>query len=190
MPELEILPWRRTQVLAVQVHPSGRHSLKREGLDGSVYVRVGSTNRRADRTLVGEVRRFARGEAFDEQPMPGLDSEALDFRAASESFEPVRKPARSDLKSLRLVTAHQRRKLLTVCVSMERVGPPALDETDQAIIARLAGSQGLLTSEIAKAIDLTPRATRTRLARLVGRGLVREVGSDPQDPKRRYFRAE
>ena len=37
---------------------------------------------------------------------------------------------------------------------------------------------------------LTPRATRTRLARLVGRGLVREVGTGPQDPKRRYFRAE
>lgn len=33
-----------------------------------------------------ELRRSAGGEAFDEQPMPGLDSEALDFRAASESF--------------------------------------------------------------------------------------------------------
>jgi len=47
-----------------------------------------------------------------------------------------------------------------------------------------------LTSEIAKAINLTPRATRTRLARLVGRGLVHEVGTGPQDPKRRYFRSE
>ena len=35
---LEILPWRRTQVLAVQVYPSpGRaHHLKREGLEGGV----------------------------------------------------------------------------------------------------------------------------------------------------------
>jgi hypothetical protein len=30
------------------------------------------------------LRRFARGEAYDEQPMPELNSEALDFRAASE----------------------------------------------------------------------------------------------------------
>ncbi len=30
----------------------------------------------------------------------------------------------------------------------------------------------------------------TRLARLVGSGLLREVGTGPQDPKRRYFRAE
>ena len=50
VPEIEILPWRRTQVLALQVHPSASrpHYLTREGLDGGVYVRVGSTNRRAD----------------------------------------------------------------------------------------------------------------------------------------------
>lgn len=75
---------------------------------------VGSTNRRADRELVEELRRFARGEAFDEQPMPGLDSEALDFRAASESFAPVRKLGRGDLETLRLVTVHQGRKVPTV----------------------------------------------------------------------------
>ena len=90
VPELEILPWRRTHVLAVQVYPSASrpHYLKRTGLDSGVFVRVGSTNRRADRELVEELRRFGRGEAFDEQPMPGLDSEALDFRVASESFAP------------------------------------------------------------------------------------------------------
>ncbi len=60
--------------------------MRREGLDRGVYVRVGCTNRRADRELIDELRRFARGEAYDEQPMPSLDSEALDFRAASESF--------------------------------------------------------------------------------------------------------
>ena len=37
--------------------------------------------------MIEELGRFARGEAFDEQPMPGLDSEVLDFRAASESFD-------------------------------------------------------------------------------------------------------
>jgi predicted HTH transcriptional regulator len=43
VPELEILPWRRTQVLAVQVYPcpSCPHYLKHEGLEGCVYVRVG-----------------------------------------------------------------------------------------------------------------------------------------------------
>lgn len=371
VPEIEILPWRRTQVLAVQVHPSPTrpHYLKGEGLDGGVYVRVGSTNRRADRELTEELRRFARGESFDEQPMPGLDSEALDFRAASESFAGVRKLTRRDLETLRLVTDHQGRKVPTVggmllfgrerqrhfpdawiqagrfagrdrsrivdraeirtlpvpaieqaiafvtkhslrgaeigavrrkerwnlppvavreavinavahadyaqrgapirvaifddrlevespgllpfgltvedlprgvsklrnrvigrvfhalglieqwgsgvqrmtaacresglgpprfeeiatrfrvTIFTERVTRPALDETDRAILEALAGGEGLLTSQIATAIGLTSRATRTRLARLVGSGLLREVGTGPQDPKRRYYRA-
>ena len=116
VPEIEILPWRRTQVLALQVHPSSSrpHFLTRQGPTGGVYVRVGSTNRRADAELIEELRRFARGEGFDEQPMPGLDSAALDFRAASESFTPFRKLARRDLETLRLVTEHQGRKVPTV----------------------------------------------------------------------------
>ena len=372
VPEIEILRWRRTKVLAVQVHPSANrpHYLKREGPDGGVYVRVGSTNRRADREMIEELRRFARGEAFDEQPMPDLDSEVLDFRAASESFAPVRRIGRRDLEILRLVTDYHGRKVPTVggvllfgrdgerhfpdvwiqagrfrgtdrsrildrteirshpvraieeaiafvqkhglngaeigavrrreqwslppvavreavinavahadyaqrgaplriaifddrlevenpgllpfgltiedlprgvsklrnhvigrvfhalglieqwgsgvqrmtgacrevglgppifeeigtrfrvTLFTERVGPPALDETDQAIVDALASSKGLLTNQIARAIGLTPRATRTRLARLVAGGLVREVGTGPQDPKRRYYRAE
>jgi len=116
LPEIEILSWRRTQVLFVQVHPSPNrpHCLSREGPARGTYVRVGSTNRRADAELIEELRRFARGEGFDEQPMPGLDSEALDFRAASEWFAPVRKLARRDLETLRLVGTHQGRKVPTV----------------------------------------------------------------------------
>ena len=372
LPEIEILPWRRTHVLAVQVHSSSRrpHHLAREGVAAGVYVRVGSTNRRADPEMIEELRRFARGEAYDEQPMPGLDSEAIDFRAASESFADVRKLARQDLETLRLVTDHQGRKvptvggmllfgkdrerhfpdawiqagrfgsvdksrivdraeihslpvravheaiafvhkhslhgaeigpvrrkerwslppvavreavinavvhtdyaqrgaplrlsifddrlevenpgllpfgltvedlprgvsklrnrvlgrvfhalglveqwgsgiqrMITACreaglaapvfeelatrfrvtLLTARVGRPVLDQTDRAILARLAGGKGRLTSEIAEAIDLTSRATRTRLVKLVGRGLVREIGTGPQDPKRRYYKVD
>jgi len=371
VPEIEILPWRRANLLAIQVHPSASrpHYIKREGLASGVYVRVGSTNRRADAEMVDELRRFAHGQSFDEQPMPGLDSEGLDFRAASESFAPIRTLARRDLQTLRLVTGHQGRDVPTVggmllfgldrerhfpdawiqagrfggtdksriidraeirslpvraieeaiafvqkhaihgaeigavrrteqwnlppaavreavinavvhsdysqrgaplrisifddrlevenpgllpfgltvedlphgvsklrnrvigrvfhalglieqwgsgiqrmtaacrdaglaapvfeeiairfrvTIATARIGRPVVDETDEAILARLAEGKGLLTSEIASTIGLTPRATRTRLARLVGRGLVREIGTGPQDPKRRYFRS-
>jgi ATP-dependent DNA helicase RecG len=372
VPEIEILPWRRTQVLALQVHPSPSrpHHLTREGPAGGVYVRVGSTNRRADVELIEELRRFARGEGFDEQPMPGLDSEALDFRVASESFAPFRTLARRDLETLRLLTDHQGRKVPTVggmilfgedrerhfpdawiqagrfqgtdksrivdraeirslpvpaveeaiafvhkhalhgaeigavrrkehwnfppaavreaiinavahadysqrgaplrlsifddrlevenpgllpfgltledlprgvsklrnrvigrtfhalglieqwgsgiqrmtaacreaglaapvfeelatrfrvTIATARVSRPVIDDTDQSILAALSGGKGHSTSEIAEAIGLTPRATRTRLARMVGRGLVREIGTGPQDPQRRYYRAD
>ena len=53
--------------------------------------------------IIRDDGRSARGEALDERPMPELDSEALDFRAASESFAPVRKLTRADLETLRLL---------------------------------------------------------------------------------------
>lgn len=60
------------------------------------------------------MQRFTRGEAFDERPIPELDSEAIDFRVASEFFAQVRKLKRSDLETLRLVVTHQGRKVPTV----------------------------------------------------------------------------
>lgn len=43
--------------------------------------------------------------------MPDLDSEAIDFRAASESFASVRRLTRHDLATLHLVTNHQGRRV-------------------------------------------------------------------------------
>jgi predicted HTH transcriptional regulator len=116
VPEIEILPWRRTNILAVQVYPSPNrpHYLKKLGFPEGVFVRVGSTNRKADPGLIEEMRRFTRQESFDEQPVPGLNSEAIDFRVTSELFAPHRKLQRADLRALRLLTKHQRREVPTV----------------------------------------------------------------------------
>jgi predicted HTH transcriptional regulator len=73
-------------------------------------VRAGSTRRRADRILVEKLRRFARNEAFDEQPVPELDSEAIDFRAASELFTRVRALKRQDLRALRITATRRGRE--------------------------------------------------------------------------------
>ena len=372
VPEIEILPWRQTQVLALQVYPSPSrpHHLIREGASTGVYVRVGSTNRRADAELIEELRRFSRGEGFDEQPFPGLSSEAIDFRAASESFAPFRSLLRRDLENLRLVGVHQGKtvptvggmilfghdrerhfpdawiqagrfagsdksrildrieihsfpvqaveeaitfvqkhswhgatigavrrtdrwslppeavrealinavvhtdysqrgapirlsifddrleienpgllpfgltvedlphgvsklrnrvigrvfqalglieqwgsgiqRMTAVCrdaglpppifeeiatrfrvtIPTVPVGPTVVDATEQAILASLMEGQGLATREIAAIIGLSARATRTRLARLIDRGLVREIGTSAKDPQRKYFLAE
>lgn len=116
LPDLELLAYRDTQVLAVIVYPSAvrPHFLIRSGPEAGTFVRVGSTNRRADADLVAEMQRFARGEIYDERPMPDLDSEAIDFRVASESFSDVRKLKRRDLETLRLLTSHQGHKVPTV----------------------------------------------------------------------------
>ena len=368
-PDIEVLSWRRTHVVAVRVFPSQSrpHHIRREGSENGTYVRVGSTNRRADAEMADEMRRAARGESFDEQPLPDLNSEAIDFRAASESFAPVRAIDKRHLETLRITTRHQGRivptvgglvlfgkdrdrhfpdawiqagrfggtdktrildhaeirtlplqaiedavafiekhavqgvdigrvkrtnrwnlpptavreavinavahadysqrgapiriaifddrleienpgllpfgltvedlshgvsklrnrvigrvfhtlglveqwgsgiqRMTTACreagladprfeeianrfrvtISSVTVRQPDVDPTDQKILRALSDGAGKLTSEIASVIGLTPRATRTRLARLVGTGVLREVGTGPQDPKRRYF---
>ncbi len=71
----------------------------------------------------------------------------------------------------------------------EQVGPRSLDGPDRAILDLLEDGEGHGTREIAGVIGLTPRATRTRLRKLVDRGLVREIGQGPRDPKRRYYKA-
>ena len=371
LPNLELLPFRDTHVLAVQVYPSSvrPHFLQREGLERGTYVRVGSTNRRADKELIAELQRFKRGETYDEQAMPDLNSEAIDFRVASESFSETRVLKRRDYETLRLVVEHQGRmvptvggmllfgkdrlryfpdawiqagrfagvdkariadraeirdypasaiesaiafvqkhallraeigavrrtdrsnlppvavreavinavvhadyaqrggpirisifddrieienpgllpfgltvedlpqgvsklrnrvlarvfhelrlveswgsgiqRMISACndagvaapelleiggrfrvtLRTERVSVAVVDPVDQKILHRLEAKDGLSTQEIAKTIKLTPRATRTRLRRLVENGLLREVGSGPQDPRRRYFLA-
>ena len=57
------------------------------------------------------MRRFARGEAFDERAMPDLDSEAVSFRVASESFAAVRRLDKRNMGTLRLVIRYQGRKV-------------------------------------------------------------------------------
>jgi predicted HTH transcriptional regulator len=372
VPDIEIVPWRRLQVLVVQVYPSAArpHYLERLGPEAGVFVRVGSTNRRADAAQIEEMRRFGLLESFDEQPIPELNSEALDFRVASELFAPVRKLSPSAFRTLRVTTKYQGREVPTVggfllfgrdrfdrfpdswvlagrfagtdrvrildsteirnylpqaaeravafvqkhlsreaviagprrvdrwtvplvalreaiinaivhadyaergapirvavfddrvevenpgilpsgltiedirkgvsklrnrvigrvfhelglieqwgsgiqrmttacqeaglpsplleevgthfrvVLSATRTGPIRLDEKDQAILNLLEDGQGHSTAQIAKTVSLSPRATRTRLADLVRRGLVIEIGSGPQDPRRQYVRAE
>ena len=116
VPDIEILPWRRTYVLAVQVYPSPSrpHHVASRGPERGTYVRVGPTNRIADPALIEEMKRFARGDAYDEQPVPDSSSEDIDFRAASEYFRSVRRLAQRDLKTLQLTTTHQGREVPTV----------------------------------------------------------------------------
>jgi hypothetical protein len=51
----------------------------------------------------------------------------------------------------------------------------------------LSEQRGKLTREIATIFSTPARATRTRWALLMGTGLLREVGTEPQDSKRRHF---
>lgn len=116
VPEIHIIPWRKTHVLAVEVFPSPSrpHYVKTVGYPAGVYVRVGSTNRQADAAAVAELQRIVRGRSYDEEPLPELNSEALDFRVASECFAPVRRLTRKDLRALQLLTTYHKREVPTI----------------------------------------------------------------------------
>ena len=74
----------------------------------------------ASRTSFAGLRRFGASETFDEQAIPDLNSEAIDFRVASECFAPVRKLRRQDVRSLRLTTSG--RVGMTTAVIAKAVG--------------------------------------------------------------------
>ncbi len=73
--------------------------------------------RRADAALIADMQRFARGEAFDERPLPDIDSEAISFRAASESFAATRRLTRRELQTLQLLTEYQGHRVHTFALS-------------------------------------------------------------------------
>ena len=158
LPEIEVIRYRDRQLLAVQVHPSASrpHFIKRVGRRSGTYVRVGSTNRQADAQLIDEMRRFAIGEAFDEWPMSEVNSEALDFRVASELFAPVRKLTRRNLETLRLLVPHQGRLVPTVG-GMLLFGRDRLDHFPDAWIqaGRFVGTDKATILDQAK-LDMHP----------------------------------
>jgi len=177
IPEIHVIPWRTKCVLAVEVFPSPSrpHYVKSLGFPVGVYVRVGSTNRQADAEAVAELQRIVRGRSFDEEPMPELNSEAIDFRAASECFAPVRRLTRRELHSLQLTAPHQGREVATVggvlLFGMDRLRhfPDAylragyFQGTDKSLILDSANIDDFPALAVEKAIRFVQRNTRHSL---------------------------
>ncbi|MBT3369102.1 MAG: AAA family ATPase, partial [Nitrospina sp.] len=86
---------------------------KTEGPENGVYVRLGSTNRQADRELIAELRRTAEGIAFDELPLPELSSDDLDLASMKALFNKDRKLDEEELITLKLLTHEQGRLVPT-----------------------------------------------------------------------------
>jgi len=84
------------------------------GADSGTFIRAESTNRRAAAAQIEELKRLNRMDSFDEQALPSLNSEALDFRAASELFAPYERLTPSAWKTLRVTPEHQGRQVPTI----------------------------------------------------------------------------
>ena len=115
VPNVEMLTLEGKTLLLVEVFLSSSrpHYLKAEGTESGVYVRLGSTNRQADRELIAELRRSAEGVSFDEMPMPDLTIENLDLKSARELFGSQHELNEKELISLKIITRQQGRLVPT-----------------------------------------------------------------------------
>lgn len=104
--ELEPLRFEGVDLLLVRVpRLPGPFYLRKDGPDRGTYIRVGSTNRRATKQQIDELRRLARSQAFDERPCLGSTMDDLDIGAIDSAFGPLgRIPDGGALESLGLVT--------------------------------------------------------------------------------------
>ena len=87
IPDIQFSSFRDRNLIIVSVpHAIGPYYVRSEGPEKGVYVRLGSTNRRAGPDMIEAIRRLSRNISFDEQPCTEINSEDIDFRAASEFF--------------------------------------------------------------------------------------------------------
>lgn len=115
VPDIELFSIGEKTLLGVTVYPSGRrpHFIRSEGPDQGVYVRLGSTNRQADRELIEELHRSCSGVSFDELPVVDQLINDLDIEAAKKSFLGIRELNREELQTLKLIVPMQGREVLT-----------------------------------------------------------------------------
>lgn len=171
-------------------------------------MRVGSSNRQADAQLIAEMQRFAIGETFDEWPMPEVNSEAVDFRLASESFAPVRKLRRRHLETLRLLTLHQGRRVPTIGgmllfrisifddrLEVENPGVLPFGLTLEDLPLGVSKLRNRVLGRVFQELGLVEQwgsGVQRMIAACRDEGLaapVWEVGTSPNDPKRKYLLA-
>lgn len=86
VPAIDLVTLGEDTVLVVDVPLSTRrpHFITSQGIDRGVYVRLGSTTRKADPALVAELERTARGVAFEDQPESRATLDDLDLAALTE----------------------------------------------------------------------------------------------------------
>jgi len=115
LPEIYAASYGEHELLVVEVahHPAPFH-LRAEGPEQGVYVRLGSTSRRADAEMLAELRRQAAGESFDLLARPGVVLADLDRTRLKDAFEGHDVPIRAaKLEALGVLTSYQGKVVAT-----------------------------------------------------------------------------
>ena len=115
LPEIYAASYGEHELLVVEVahYPAPFH-LRAAGPEQGVYVRLGSTSRRADAEMLGELRRQAAGESFDLLARAGVVLANLDKRRLKDAFEGDGVPVRAaKLEALGVLTRYQGKVVAT-----------------------------------------------------------------------------
>lgn len=144
VPAIDLATVAGKTVLVVEVPLSTRrpHYMKAQGIDDGVYVRLGSTTRQADATLVAELERTARGVAFEDLPEPRASLAALDLAQLGDLRG--RDTTSKDLVALGLAVTQGKQVIptnagiLAACPEPTRFLPSAWVQC-----GRLRGSEGI-----------------------------------------------
>ena len=72
-----------------------------------MYVRLGSTNRKADREMIAELKRSVQGGSYDALPMPELSIDDLDLKAMQADFHKEAPFTAKELQTLKLLVRDQ-----------------------------------------------------------------------------------
>jgi ATP-dependent DNA helicase RecG len=115
LPEIYAVSHGEQELLVVDVahHPAPFH-LRAEGPERGVYVRLGSTSRRAEPEMLAELRRQAAGESFDLFARSGVVFGDLDKTRLTAAFEGHDVPLRAaKLEVLGVLTRYQGKVVAT-----------------------------------------------------------------------------
>lgn len=106
-PEIDLVSHEGKTLLLVRVpHWRGPFYLRSEGPQEGVYVRLGSTNRRAGPELLAELQRALSGLSFDQMPCADLTPDDLDPERIRRYFAAIGRRARQEhLESLGVLVA-------------------------------------------------------------------------------------
>lgn len=115
MPDIEIITYETKDLLMLRAaHWSGPFYLKNEGPEDGVYVRLGSTNRKAGPEILAELHRTKRRISFDQEPCPELSEDDLDMSRAVSAFKTVNRSInKHKLESLGLIVPYAGRKTVS-----------------------------------------------------------------------------